>query len=89
MPKLITIAERIEKARKLIRQAHDYPVPADGGRGDFSYVAHVKDLLRQAREMVQFIPSQPSATDEIKEQVKQIYADVEKANQEILHPGQG
>ncbi len=89
MPKLITMAERIEKARKLIQQAHDYPVPADGGRGDFSYVAQVKDLLRQAREMVQFIPSQPSATDEIKDQVKQIYADIEKANQEILHPGQG
>ena len=86
MPKLITIAERIARARKLIQEARDYPVPVEGGRGDFSYIAEVKDLLRKARELVQFIPSQPSATDDIKEQVKQIYADVEKANQEILHP---
>ncbi len=86
MPKLITIAERIAKARKLIQEARDYPIPSEGGRGDFSYIAHVKDLLRQAREMVQFIPSQPSATDEIKAQVKAIYEDTEKASKEILHP---
>ncbi len=87
MPKLITMAERINKARKLIQQARDYPVPPEGGRSDFSYIAQIKDLLRQARELVQFIPSQPSATDEIKEEVKRIYEDVEKANQDILHPG--
>lgn len=86
MPKLITMAERIAKARKLIQEARDYEVPADGGRSDFSYIAHVKDLLRQAREMVQFIPSQPSATDEIKAEVKGIYEEAEKANKEILHP---
>ncbi len=86
MPKLIPIAERMTRARKLIQQARDYPVPLEGGRGDFSYIAHVKDLLRQAREMIQFIPSQPSATDEIKEDVKRIYAEIEQANKEILHP---
>ncbi len=86
MPKLITMAERIAKARKLIQEARDYPVPLEGGRGDFSYIAHVKDLLRQARELVQFIPSQPSATDEIKSQVKAIYDEAELANKEILHP---
>ncbi len=87
MPKLITMAERMTKAHKLIQEAREYPVPAEGGRSDFSYIAEVKDLLRQARELIQFIPSQPSATDEIKEEVKQIYADIEKANKEILHPG--
>ncbi len=87
MPKLITMAERMAKAHKLILEAREYPVPAEGGRSDFSYIAEVKDLLRQARELIQFIPSQPSATDEIKEEVKQIYADIEKANKEILHPG--
>ncbi len=86
MPKLITMAERISKARKLIQDARDLPVPLEGGRGDFSYIAQVKDLLRQARELVQFIPSQPSATDEIKAQVKSIYEEAERANQEILHP---
>lgn len=87
MPKLITMAERVARARRLIQDAREYPVPAEGGRGDFSYIAEVKDLLRQARELIQFIPSQPSATDEIKAAVKQIYADLEMANKEILHPG--
>ncbi len=89
MPKLIPIAERIIRARVLIQQARDYPVPAEGGRGDFSYIAHVKDLLRQARELVQFIPSQPSATEEIKEDVKRIYSEIEEANRDILHPRAG
>ena len=87
MPKLITIAERMTKARKMIQEARDYPVPAEGGRGDFSYIAQVKDLLRQARELVHFIPSQPSATEEIKEDVKRIYEEIEVANRDILHPG--
>lgn len=86
MPKLITMAERIAKARKLIQDARDYPVPLEGGRGDFSYIARVKDLLRQARELVQFIPSQPSATDEIKAEVRAIYEEADQANKEILHP---
>ncbi len=89
MAKLIPMAERITRARKLIQQARDYPVPLEGGRGDFSYIAQVKDLLRQAREMVQFIPSQPSATEEIKDDVKRIYAEIEQANKDILHPGTG
>ena len=87
MPKLITIAERMTRSRKLIQEARDYPVPAEGGRGDFSYIAQVKDLLRQARDLIQFIPSQPSATEEIKADVKRIYEEVEAANKEILHPG--
>ncbi len=86
MPKLIPMAERITRARKLIQQARDYPVPLEGGRADFSYIAQVKDLLRQARELIQFIPSQPSATDEIKEDVKRIYAEIDQANKDILHP---
>ncbi len=89
MAKLIPMAERMIRARKLIQQARDYPVPAEGGRGDFSYIAQVKDLLRQARELIKFIPSQPSATEEIKEDVKRIYEEIEVANKDILHPGNG
>jgi hypothetical protein len=87
MPKLIPMAERMIRARKLIQQARDYPVPAEGGRGDFSYIAQVKDLLRQARDLIKFIPSQPSASAEIKEDVKRIYEEIEKANRDIMHPG--
>jgi len=84
MPRLIPAAERIVRARALIQQARDLPVPADGG-ADFSYIAQVKDLLRQARDLVKFIPKSPSATQEMKDDVKRIYGETEQAEQEILH----
>ena len=85
MSPFIPAAERIVRARKLIQQARKLPLPAEGGRSDFSYIARVKDLLRQARDLVKFIPLTPSATDEMKEDVKRIYEEIDEANQEILH----
>jgi 2-methylisocitrate lyase-like PEP mutase family enzyme len=86
MSRLIPAAERIVRARKLIQQAREYPVPADseGGRNNFSYIAQVKDYLRQARDMVKFISMTPSATNAMKEEVRKIYEEIEKAGQEIL-----
>jgi hypothetical protein len=85
MSRLIPAAERIIKARALIQQARDLPVPEEGGRGDFSYIAQVKDLLRQARDLIKFISMTPSATAEMKEEVKKIYQEADQANEEILH----
>ena len=85
MSRLILAAERIIKARALIQKARDLPVPEEGGRGDFSYIAQVKDLLRQARDLIKFISMTPSATDEMKEEVRKIYQAVAQANEEILH----
>ncbi len=85
MSRLIPAAERITRARALIQKARDLPVPAEGGRSDFSYIARVKDLLRQARDLVKFIPQSPSATDEMKAEVKKIYQEAEQADREILH----
>lgn len=85
MARLIPAAERIRRARELIQQARDLPVPAEGGRGDFSYIANVKDLLRQARDLVKFIPKSPSATDEMKADVASIYEETEQAEQNLLH----
>lgn len=85
MSRLILAAERIVRARKLIQQARELPIPVEGGRADFSYIAQVKDLLRQARDLIKFIPLTPSATDEMKEEVKRIYHEADQANQEILH----
>jgi hypothetical protein len=84
MAKLIPAAERIVRARKLIQKARDLPVPHEGGRHDFSYVATVKDLFRQARDMVKFISMTPSASAEIKEEVKRIYEEIDQADREIL-----
>ncbi len=89
MARLIPAAERIRRARDLIQQARDLPVPAEGGRGDFSYIANVKDLLRQALDLVKFIPKSPSATDEMKADVAAIYNEAAEAEQQILHGSQG
>ena len=85
MSKLIPAAERIVRARALIQKARDLPVPDGAGRSDFSYIAQVKDILQQARDMVKFIPYTPTASAEMKEEVKRIFAEADQANQEILH----
>ena len=84
MSRLIPAAERIIKARELIQKARDLPVP-EGGHGDFSYIAQVKDYLRQARDLIKFISMTPSATAEMKEEVRKIYQEADQANDEILH----
>jgi hypothetical protein len=84
MAKLIPAAERVVRARILIQKARELPAPADGGRFNFSYIANVKDLLRQARDMVKFISLTPSASAEMKEEVKRIYQEAELADREIL-----
>ena len=86
MPKLILATERIIRARKLIQQARDLPVPSTGlGKSDFSYIANVKDLFRQARDMVKFIPQTAGVSSEMKDEVKKIYEEIEQANREILY----
>jgi hypothetical protein len=87
MPRLIPAAERIVRARSLIETARSLPVPAGGGRGDFSYIAQVKDLLRQARDLVKFIPMSPSATEALKAGVKRIYAEADQADRDLLGAG--
>jgi len=87
MAKNLTMLEKIAKARLLIQKARDLPLPAEGGRHDFSYIAQVKDILRQARDLVKFIPLQPSATPEIKEEVQRVLAEADQANREILLTG--
>ncbi len=84
MPKLIPAAERILRARALIQKARDYPVPAEGGRHDFSYIAQVKDRLRQARDLVKFIPMTAGVSAEMKAEVKKVFQEAEQAEREIL-----
>lgn len=86
MAKLIPAAERIVRARKLIQQARDLPVPQGGlGRSDFSYIANIKDLLRQARDLVKFIPQTAGVSAEMKEEVRKIYEEIEQADKDILY----
>lgn len=85
MPRLIPAAERILRARALIQQARQFPVPADGGKYEFSYIAQVKDLLRQARDLIKFIPQSAGASAEIKADASSIYQETKQAEEEILH----
>lgn len=84
MAKLIPAAERIRKARALIQQARDLPVAAEMGRADFSYVAQVKDLLRQARDLVKFISYSVGAEKEIKAEAAAVIEEANRAEKEIL-----
>lgn len=85
MPRLIPASERIIRARALIQKARDLPVPEEGGKRDFSYIAQVKDLIQQARDLIKFIPYTPSATAEIKSEVNKIFEEASQAEKEILH----
>lgn len=86
MAKLIPATERIIRARKLIQQARDLPVPQTGlGKSDFSYIANVKDLLRQARDMVKFIPQTAGVSTEMKAEVKKVYEEADQADRDILY----
>jgi tartrate dehydratase beta subunit/fumarate hydratase class I family protein len=82
---MIPAAERLVKARALIQKARDLPVPFETGRFDFSYVAQVKVILQQARDMVKFISYGPTTSDEMKAEVQKIFEECDQANREILH----
>ena len=85
MAKLIPATERITRARNLIQQARDLPVPTSGlGKSDFSYMAQVKDLMRQAKDLIKFIPQTAGVSVEMKEEVKKVYAEIEQATKTIL-----
>jgi hypothetical protein len=83
MPRLIPAAERITRARKLIQKARGLTAPEDPS-SYFSYVAQVKDLLQQARDLIKFISYTPSATPEMKAEVAEIKKETEQAEKEIL-----
>lgn len=85
MARFIPAAERLQRAHKLIQKARQLPLPPESGKYDLTYIANVKNLLQQARDLVKFIPYTPTATDEMKAEVKQIFDDADQVNQELLH----
>ena len=84
MSPFIPAAERIERARLLIEKARKLKVPDGAGKSDLAYIAQVKDILQQARDLVKFIPYTPTATPEMKNEVKKIFEEADQANKEIL-----
>ena len=84
MARLIPAAERIKRARALIQKARDLPNPAEPGMLDFAYIAEVKEILQQARDLIKFIPYTPTATAEMKAEVAEINREADQAEKEIL-----
>lgn len=86
MSKSLSHAERLERARTLIQKAREAPVPpqSEGGKNNFSFIAGIKALLQDARDLVKFLPQTAGVTEEVKEQVRKIYAEIEAADREIL-----
>lgn len=84
MARMIPAAERITRARAKIQEARDLPVPVEGGKSNFSYIAQVKAILQEARDLVKFIPYTPTATPEMKKEVQKIFEEADQANREIL-----
>lgn len=85
MAKVIPTAERIKKARALIEKARNIPVPTEHGWMDLSYTANVKDLLRQARDLVKFVRFMPNVPPETKSEVEALMQEITSAEKEILH----
>ena len=85
MTKLITAAERIEKARGFIEKAQKLERSEEAGWLDFSYTAQVKDLLRQAKEMIKFIGYTSGISNETKDEAKKVYEEIAEAEKELLH----
>jgi ribonuclease D len=86
MSRLIPAAERIEKARALIEKARKLERSPEDPWQDFSYTAQVKDLLRQARELVKFIAYTSGVAAELKAEAKAIAGETEQVEKELLHP---
>jgi len=85
MARLIPAASRIEKARRLIQDARELPVPQEGGKFNFTYVVAVKAKLKEARELVQLIPKTVGLSDEIKADARLVLEEAAQADQDIFH----
>ncbi len=84
MARLIPAAERITRARKLIQKAREVPVP-DTGRFDLNYIAQVKGLLQEARDLVKFITYRPGISTEMKNEVAEIFQEASQVEKERFH----
>jgi 23S rRNA pseudoU1915 N3-methylase RlmH len=85
MSRLITASERIVKARTLIDQARKLERSQEDPWQDFSYAAQVKDLMRQGRELIKFIGYTSGISEEIKEEAKVVFTELDQTEQELLH----
>lgn len=85
MAKPITTEERLLRARTLIQKARDIPAPVDEGWNWLSYTAQVKDTLRQARDLLKFLPMTAGVSASEKIEVGVIMQEIIDSEKAILH----
>lgn len=85
MPKPLTTRQRLDQAKEFIRKAYEVPEPPGLGHRDLSFVAQVKDLLRQARDLVKFLQYSPSLNGEMRAEYISILDEIAQADKDILH----
>ena len=85
MAKVLTTEERFTRAHALIKKAHGISSPVDGGWADLSYAAEVKDTLRQARDLLKFLPQTAGVSLQQKEDALALMEEIAKTEKEILH----
>ena len=84
MARQLTAVERLSHARELIQAARDLPVPEETGKLDLTYMANVRGMLTEARDLVKFISYSPSASEETKQEALEIIQLAEQAKKEIF-----
>ncbi len=85
MTKFLTTEERINKASQLMEKARQEPVISQGTFLDLGYVARVKDIFRQARDLVKYIQFQPSVSADTKRSVLEMIQKMDRIEKELLH----
>ncbi len=84
MANQLTAGERLIHARELIQAARDLPVPEEAGKLDLTYMAKVRGMLADARDLVKFISYSPSASEETKKEALEIIQLADQTKKEIF-----
>jgi hypothetical protein len=85
MSKVLTTEERFAKARVLMKKAGEIPGPAEAGWESLNYVANVKDTLRQARDLLKFLPQTAGVTPQQKKEALDLMQEIVDTEKAILH----
>ncbi len=87
MARTVTAVERLQRAREIIQAAYAYPVPEEVGRLDLTYMATVRGMLAEARDLVKFIAYSPSASEATKQEAREILLLCDQAKKGIFKTG--
>jgi hypothetical protein len=85
LSKTLTTEERFVRARMLVQKAHEVPAPIDGGWDSLNYAAQVKDTLRQARDLLKFLPQTAGVTTQQKQEAVALMQEIVDEEKKILH----